>query len=46
MSRPRNRMRPVMVIGSLAAYGQAGRPYTTEPLETERARIAAALLST
>ncbi|MCC6736592.1 MAG: hypothetical protein IT534_10780 [Bauldia sp.] len=27
-------------------YGQAGRPYTTEPLETERARIAAALLST
>ncbi|MGV8839293.1 MAG: hypothetical protein ACWA6X_03200 [Bauldia sp.] len=27
-------------------YGQAGRPYTAEPLEAERAKIAAELLST
>ncbi len=27
-------------------YGQAARPYTAEPLDAERAKIAAALLST
>jgi hypothetical protein len=26
-------------------YGQAGRPYTAEPLDAERAKIAAGLLS-